>query len=59
MKHLFFATSFEAKPFIDDTMKRISSNPDVFEGKYRVIIVGTGLVQSAVNCTKYFEDSIE
>ena len=55
MNHLFFATLFEAKPFISSSMKKIAESPEIYEGEFRVIIIGTGLVQAAINCTKYFQ----
>ncbi|MCH2206151.1 MAG: hypothetical protein MK132_09820 [Lentisphaerales bacterium] len=55
MKHLFFASHFEATPFILDSMNKVNNAPEVYEGEYRVIIIGTGITRSAINCSSYFE----
>ena len=55
MKHLFFASHFEAKPFLHDSMSKINESPEVYEADYRVVIIGTGLVQAAANTSSYFE----
>jgi nucleoside phosphorylase len=44
MLTLIIASNFEAKPFIKD-LKKVAEN--IFEGDYRVIISGTGLVNMA------------
>lgn len=41
---LIIASSFEAEPFIKD-LKKVTEH--IFEGKYRVVISGTGLVNMA------------
>ena len=52
MKTIFMASKFEADFFIKDLSK---VNESFYEGDYRVVITGVGLVNTTSSCTKYFE----
>ncbi|NQZ55920.1 MAG: hypothetical protein HRT88_00375 [Lentisphaeraceae bacterium] len=55
MIHLFIATEFEAKPFIQG-LHKVQDMPAVYEGEtYAVIITGMGLVNSASASSAYLE----
>ncbi|MCM8533975.1 MAG: hypothetical protein NE330_22630 [Lentisphaeraceae bacterium] len=54
MKHLFFATEFEAKPFIA-SLSPLTQKGNVYEGKTNIIIIGTGLINSTISTIKYLQ----
>ncbi|MCM8535213.1 MAG: hypothetical protein NE334_04700 [Lentisphaeraceae bacterium] len=54
MKHLFFATEFEAQPFIE-SLSPLTQKNNIFEGHTNIIIIGTGLVNAAISTLKYLQ----
>lgn len=53
MKNYFIASQFEADFFLDG-FKQIEHN--IYEKDCRIIVTGTGLVNTAVSCTKFFSE---
>lgn len=51
MKTLFIASEFEAD-FFTDGLTQVSEH--IFEGDYRVVITGIGLVNTSISCTDFF-----
>ncbi len=53
MKNIFIASQFEADFFLDD-FKQVDNN--IYEKDCRIIVTGTGLVNTAISCTKFFSE---
>lgn len=51
MKTLFIASEFEAD-FFTDGLSQVSEH--IYEGDYRVVITGIGLVNTTITCTDFF-----